>query len=92
VDITITHFPFIADEFKGKRALVTGGTQGIVGEAIVNRLNKGGAKVVTTARSIPSQMRSSDAIFIQADIKARRKAASRLSRRRYLALEESISW
>jgi NAD(P)-dependent dehydrogenase (short-subunit alcohol dehydrogenase family) len=89
--MTNSHFPFIADEFKGKRALVIGGTQGI-GEAIVNRLNKGGAKVVTTARSIPSQMRSSDAIFIQADIKARRKAASRLSRRRYLALEESISW
>lgn len=87
--MTNSHFPFIADEFKGKRALVTGGTQGI--EAIVNRLNKGGAKVVTTARSIPSHMRSSDAIFIQADISSR-KAASRLSRRRYLALEESISW
>jgi NAD(P)-dependent dehydrogenase (short-subunit alcohol dehydrogenase family) len=66
--MTNSHFPFIADEFKGKRALVTGEMQGIVGEAIVNRLNKGGAKVVTTARSIPSQMRSSDAIFIQADI------------------------
>jgi NAD(P)-dependent dehydrogenase (short-subunit alcohol dehydrogenase family) len=65
--MTNSHFSFIADEFKGKRALVTGETQDI-GEAIVYRLNEGGAKVVTTARSIPSQMRSSDAIFIQADI------------------------
>jgi NAD(P)-dependent dehydrogenase (short-subunit alcohol dehydrogenase family) len=63
--MTNSHFPFIANEFKGKRVLVTRETQGI-GEAIVYRLNEGGAKVVTTARSIPSQMRSSDAIFIQA--------------------------
>jgi hypothetical protein len=50
--MTNSHFPFIADEFKGKRALVTGEMQGIVGEAIVNRLNKGGAKVITTALAL----------------------------------------
>jgi hypothetical protein len=50
--MTNSHFPFIADEFKGKRALVTEETQGIVGEAIVNRLNKGGAKVITTALAL----------------------------------------
>jgi nucleoside-diphosphate-sugar epimerase len=39
-----------AKEFTGKRALVTGGTKG-VGEAIVNRLLRGGAKVLATART-----------------------------------------
>jgi NAD(P)-dependent dehydrogenase (short-subunit alcohol dehydrogenase family) len=34
----------------GRRALVTGGTQGI-GEAVVTRLRDAGAKVLTTARS-----------------------------------------
>ena len=42
-----------ADEFNGKRTVVTGGTRGI-GEAIVNRLLGGGAKVLTTARSLPA--------------------------------------
>jgi NAD(P)-dependent dehydrogenase (short-subunit alcohol dehydrogenase family) len=65
--LTNNNFPFVADEFRGKRALVTGGTQGI-GQAIVKRLSHGGARVVTTARSKHSQVPSSDVIFIQADI------------------------
>jgi NAD(P)-dependent dehydrogenase (short-subunit alcohol dehydrogenase family) len=52
-------------EFAGKRALVTGGTKGI-GEAVVARLIRGGATVVTTARSIPAG-RPSDR-FIRADV------------------------
>ncbi len=35
--IMSTKFPFIADEFSGKRVLVTGGTAGM-GKAIVSRL------------------------------------------------------
>lgn len=41
-----------ADEFSGKRILVTGGTKGI-GEAVVNRLRRGGGTVLATARSLP---------------------------------------
>ncbi len=41
-----------AAEFHGKRVLVTGGSKGI-GEAIVNRLVRGGANVITTARNVP---------------------------------------
>jgi NAD(P)-dependent dehydrogenase (short-subunit alcohol dehydrogenase family) len=46
-----TKFPFIANEFNGKRVLVTGGTAGI-GKAVVTRVLDGGAKVITTARKI----------------------------------------
>jgi NAD(P)-dependent dehydrogenase (short-subunit alcohol dehydrogenase family) len=56
-------------ELSGKRALVTGGTKGI-GESIVNRLRQAGATVLTTARSIPKDVRSSD-LFIQADLSTR---------------------
>ena len=59
--------PFIANEFSGKRALVTGGTKGI-GEAVVNRLLRGGARVVTTARAVPAEHKNSESIFIQADV------------------------
>jgi len=55
------------NELEGKRALVTGGTQGI-GEAIVKCLTEAGAKVVTTARSIPSEGLDN---FIQADVSTR---------------------
>jgi NAD(P)-dependent dehydrogenase (short-subunit alcohol dehydrogenase family) len=40
--------------FKGKHALVTGGTKGM-GEAIVHRLVKHGATVITTARALPKE-------------------------------------
>src|SRR5712692_1377260 len=53
-----------ATEFTGKRILITGGSKGI-GEAIVNRLRRGGGMVLTTARSIP---KGGDAEqFIRAD-------------------------
>jgi NAD(P)-dependent dehydrogenase (short-subunit alcohol dehydrogenase family) len=61
------NIPFIADEFRGKRVLATGGTQGM-GKAIVNRLLCGGARVITTARNIPTNNKESELIFIQADV------------------------
>lgn len=55
-------------EFNGKRVLVTGGTKGI-GEAIVNRLIRGGATVITTARSLPAG--GSPERFVQAGVSTR---------------------
>ena len=53
-------------ELAGRRALVTGGTEG-VGAAIVSRLSIAGARVATTARSNrPSGDRSD--LYVQADI------------------------
>src|SRR5882672_4568374 len=55
-------------EFKGRRILVTGGTKGI-GEAIVNRLVRGGGNVIATARSVAPET-SADR-FVQADLSSR---------------------
>ncbi|WNG43885.1 SDR family oxidoreductase [Archangium minus] len=61
-----THTPSDAHEFKGKRVLVTGGTKGM-GEAIVKRLSRAGATVITTARSIPADWQTPE-LLIQADL------------------------
>jgi len=53
-------------EYAGKRALVTGGTEG-VGAAIVARLARGGARVATTARSKRPADVGSD-LYVQADV------------------------
>src|SRR5258705_13800705 len=55
-------------EFKGRRILVTGGTKGI-GEAIVNRLVRGGGDVVATARSVSPETAADR--FVQADVRTR---------------------
>jgi NAD(P)-dependent dehydrogenase (short-subunit alcohol dehydrogenase family) len=59
---------FDANEFTGKRVLVTGGSKGI-GEAIVNRLRRGGGTVLAAARSIPADGATQQ--FIQADVSTR---------------------
>jgi NAD(P)-dependent dehydrogenase (short-subunit alcohol dehydrogenase family) len=53
-------------ELKGRRALVTGGTQGI-GLAIVRRLREEGVRVLTTARRTPAEGLDADH-FVAADV------------------------
>jgi NAD(P)-dependent dehydrogenase (short-subunit alcohol dehydrogenase family) len=59
-----SNVPYDVTEFINKRILVTGGTKGI-GEAIVNRLLRGGGMVLATARTIPADGKPE--WFIQAD-------------------------
>jgi NAD(P)-dependent dehydrogenase (short-subunit alcohol dehydrogenase family) len=53
-------------ELEGRRALVTGGTKGI-GEAVSVRLRESGVRVLTTARTPPSDLADSD-LFMAADL------------------------
>jgi NAD(P)-dependent dehydrogenase (short-subunit alcohol dehydrogenase family) len=52
-------------ELNGRRALVTGGTQGI-GEAVVARLREVGARVLATARNTPDASHAAN-LFVPAD-------------------------
>lgn len=72
---------FSADpgEFAGRRVLVTGGTKGM-GAAIMRRLQRGGARVATTARRPLPPLRDDPGhgapdLFIQADISSAEGAA-----------------
>ena len=66
--MSASNVPYDANEFTGKRILVTGGSKGI-GEAIVNRLRRGGGTVLATARTIPAGGHPEQ--FIQADVSTR---------------------
>lgn len=60
------------NEFEGKRVLVSGGTKGI-GQAIVEKIAGAGARVVTTARSLP--LGEFPAWCIQADLSTKEGAS-----------------
>ena len=51
---TSSTIPFDANEFSGRRVLITGGTKG-AGKAIAERFRRGGATVIVTARSVPEE-------------------------------------
>src|SRR5437762_8598522 len=63
--MSTSNFPPNANEFAGRRVLVTGGTKG-AGKAIADRFQQGGAIVIITARSAPEEKTDND--FIQADV------------------------
>ncbi len=63
--MSTSNFPAEANEFTGKRVLVTGGTKG-AGKSMADRFRRGGATVIITARSGPTEEMGNH--FIQADV------------------------
>ncbi|MFE5192049.1 SDR family oxidoreductase [Streptomyces sp. NPDC056628] len=61
-----------SNEFDGRTAVVTGGTQG-TGRATAHRLREAGARVVTMARTAPG---TPDPLFVAADLSTEEGAAS----------------
>lgn len=70
--MNVSKVPYDANEFTGKRILVSGGTKGI-GAAVVDRLQRGGGTVLATARSLHTGGYSEQ--FVQADVSTRAGAA-----------------
>jgi NAD(P)-dependent dehydrogenase (short-subunit alcohol dehydrogenase family) len=64
----MSEFAYIPNEFNEKRILVTGGTQG-TGKSITERLKRGGAKVMVTARNKPESSLADH--FVAADVTTR---------------------
>lgn len=62
-----SHIIIDSKELNGKHVLVTGGTKGGMGEAIVKRLTKASATVITAAQTTLNELKDSD-LFIQYDI------------------------
>jgi NAD(P)-dependent dehydrogenase (short-subunit alcohol dehydrogenase family) len=67
-----SNIPYDANEFTGKRVLVTGGSKGI-GGAITDRFQRGGATVIITARSAPTE--KTDNHFMVAFLASERASA-----------------
>src|SRR5260221_14262078 len=60
-----SNFPAEANEFSGKLVLVTGGTKG-AGKSMADRFRRGGATLIITARSGPTEEMGNH--FVQADV------------------------
>ena len=79
-----------SNELSGKRVLVTGGTKGM-GEAIVRRLRRAGATVITTARNKPNELQQGRNLVASCSSdSAVRRPMRRISEVAHLASNQSL--